>query len=78
MRFDDRPWLAAYDVGVPSEVPLPDQSYADLLQEAFRRFPRDPAYHFLGRATTFQEFQDQAYRFANMLRERGRWWRSTA
>jgi acyl-CoA synthetase (AMP-forming)/AMP-acid ligase II len=71
MHHDDRPWLAAYDPDVPPQVPLPDQSYVDLLREAFERFPERPAYHFLGRTTTFREFQNQADRFAALLRDQG-------
>ena len=71
MNGDTKPWLAAYDPDVPPEISIPDQSYVDLIQEAFRRFPQHPAYHFLGLTTTFQEFQNQACRFAQMLREEG-------
>jgi len=57
MHYDDRPWLSSYDPDVPSEIPIPDQSYSDLLQKTFNRSPEKTAYHFLGRTTTFQEFQ---------------------
>jgi long-chain acyl-CoA synthetase len=57
MHYDNRPWLSSYDPDVPSEIPIPEQSYPDLLQKTFQRFPRKTAYHFLGLTTTFQEFQ---------------------
>ena len=60
MNYDDRPWLSSYDPDVPSEIPIPDQSYPELLQETFQRFPEKTAYHFLGLTTTFREFQNRA------------------
>ena len=71
MNYDDRPWLSSYDPDVPAEIPIPDQSYPDLLQETFQRFPEKTAYHFLGLTTTFREFQNRALQFANMLRGQG-------
>ena len=71
MNYEDRPWLSSYDLDVRPEIPIPDQSYPDLLQETFQRFPEKTAYHFLGLTTTFQEFQNRALKFATMLREQG-------
>jgi long-chain acyl-CoA synthetase len=71
MNYDDRPWLSSYDADVRAEISIPDQSYPDLLQETFQRFPRKTAYHFLGLTTTFQELQNRALKFANMLRGQG-------
>jgi long-chain acyl-CoA synthetase len=71
MRYDDRPWLASYDPGIRSDIPIPYQSYPDLLQEVFKRFPEKAAYHFLGQTTTYKELQNQALKFAHMLREHG-------
>ena len=42
MNYDDRPWLSSYDPDVRPEIPIPDQSYPDLLQETFERFPDKP------------------------------------
>ena len=55
MNYDDRPWLSSYDADVRPEISIPDQSYPDLLQETFQRFPRKTAYHFLGLTTTGDE-----------------------
>jgi long-chain acyl-CoA synthetase len=71
MNYDDRPWLASYDPRIRSDIPIPHQSYADLLQEVFKRFSEKPAYHFLGLTTAYGEFQDQTSKFGNMLREQG-------
>jgi long-chain acyl-CoA synthetase len=71
MNYDDRPWLSSYDADVRPEIPIPDQSYPDLLQENFQRFPEKTAYHFLGLTTTFREFQNRALKFGQMLRGQG-------
>jgi long-chain acyl-CoA synthetase len=71
MNYEDRPWLSSYDPDVQPEIPIPDQSYPDLLQETFQRFPEKTAYHFLGLTATFLEFQNRALIFAHMLRGQG-------
>ncbi len=38
MNYDDRPWLAHYDVGVPESIDVPEISLVDLLAQSVERF----------------------------------------
>jgi long-chain acyl-CoA synthetase len=62
-----RPWLAAYDPGVPAEIELPDEPLHAALAAVAQRYPRRIAIRFLGRSITYRELDAQANRFANAL-----------
>ncbi len=63
----NRPWLAAYDPGVPAEIDLPDEPLHAALSSAAQRYPGRIAIRFLGRSITYRELDAQANRFANAL-----------
>ncbi len=63
----NRPWLAAYDPGVPAEIDLPDEPLHAALSAAAQRYPGRTAIRFLGRSITYRELDAQANRFANAL-----------
>jgi long-chain acyl-CoA synthetase len=62
-----RPWLGAYDPGVPAEIDLPDDPLHAALSATAIRFPARPAIRFFGRSITYRELDAAANRFANAL-----------
>ena len=62
-----RPWLAAYDPGVPAEIEPPDEPLHAALSAAELRFPARAAIRFFGRAVTYRQLESAANRFANAL-----------
>ena len=67
----DRPWLAHYDAGVPSEVEVPDEPLPAGLSRAAELHPDRIAIRFYGRGITYRELDALANRFANALIELG-------
>src|SRR5919204_5500280 len=67
MDHPDRPWLRAYDPGVPADIELPDEPLHAALAEAARRYPRRTAIRFFGRSISYAELDALANRFANAL-----------
>lgn len=70
-RYDERPWLRAYDPTVPVEIDPPQETYADLLRRAMTRRPAAPALYFMGRTLTFGVLDDLSARLAAFLRAKG-------
>jgi long-chain acyl-CoA synthetase len=67
MQHADRPWLAAYDPGVPADIDVPDEPLHAALSAAARRYPRRTAIRFFGRSLSYAELEALANRFANAL-----------
>ncbi len=65
--YDDRPWLKHYDEKLKPEIPIPDISYAVLLEKSFDEFADRPALYFLGVTKKYKEVDDYSCRFANFL-----------
>ncbi|APR77419.1 Acetyl-coenzyme A synthetase [Minicystis rosea] len=63
----DQPWLELYPAWVPAELPIPNVSMADLLEEAARTAPSSPAVHYFDRTISYGELDDLATRFATVL-----------
>src|ERR671933_17927 len=63
----ERPWLRAYDPGVPANIDVPDEPLHAALTGAARRYPRRTAIRFFGRSTSYAELDALANRFANAL-----------
>jgi long-chain acyl-CoA synthetase len=66
-----RPWLASYADGVPDEIPLPEGSLYDLVEESVGSYADNVALEFFGRTTTYAGMGEQILRAANGLRELG-------
>ncbi len=64
----ERPWLKAYDDGVPHTLSLPQRPLQTLLTSAARRFPFRPATIFMNRVLTYRQIDRQSNRLANALR----------
>lgn len=67
----ERPWLKAYEDGVPFTISVPDRPLQTLLTSAARRFPNRPATIFMNRALTYRQIDRQSNRLANALRGMG-------
>jgi long-chain acyl-CoA synthetase len=65
---NDRPWLANYPKGVPTEIDLNEfASIASLLENCFDRFRHRPAYSNMGRTITYGELDELSRHFASYL-----------
>jgi long-chain acyl-CoA synthetase len=62
-----KPWLSAYDAGVPAEIDIPDEPLPASLSAAAARYPNRAAIRFFGRTVTYRELDELANRFANAL-----------
>ena len=67
-----KPWLSAYPEGVPAEVNV--NAYSSLLalmQDSFKQFGDRPAFHFMGRALTYQQLDRLSQVFGAYLQSLG-------
>ena len=69
--LQDRPWLAAYAPGVPTDIDPVDETLVDLLDQAVERYGSKVATEFFGAETTYAELGEQVSRAANALRKLG-------
>ncbi len=63
----DRPWLNAYEPGVPQTITYPAQPLYAFLDRAADLFPDHAAIHFYGARMRYRFLHDAANRFANAL-----------
>jgi long-chain acyl-CoA synthetase len=64
-------WDKSYPPGVSWDAPIPTGFVPDLLAEAVRDFPEQPALEFMGRRISYHEFGDLSDRFACGLQALG-------
>jgi long-chain acyl-CoA synthetase len=67
----DRPWVKAYERGVPPTLTYPATPLQQFLSASVGRFPSRPALRFYGRPVTYRELDQAANRFANALAQFG-------
>jgi acyl-CoA synthetase (AMP-forming)/AMP-acid ligase II len=67
MPHDERPWLGSYDEDVDADLPIPDSTYVEMLEESFSDFANRAAVHLLGTTLTFRELDLHSRRFAGFL-----------
>ncbi len=67
----ERPWVAHYEDGVPSNIVLPSQPLHTMLTNAAKRHPKASAMIYYDRHVTYGELEDQSARFASSLTEMG-------
>jgi long-chain acyl-CoA synthetase len=67
----ERPWLVHYESGVPHTLDVPRLPLHRLLERAWRRFPKRPAIHFMGRTLSYSTLSGQVSRFTNALQALG-------
>jgi long-chain acyl-CoA synthetase len=64
----ERPWLRQYDKGVPHSLkPYPEKTLLDVLGEAVRVRPEEPALLFKGASLSYGELERQSSAFAAAL-----------
>ena len=65
-------WLAHYPPGVPAEIDAAQYpSLVELMESAFRKFPRQAAYTMMGRTITFAQLDEMSRAFAAYLQSLG-------
>jgi len=66
-----KPWLKAYEHGVPASINYPAVPIPQLLFDTVRRYPKSPALIYYGRTITYQQLEVLSNRLANALIELG-------
>jgi long-chain acyl-CoA synthetase len=67
MTAAERPWLKAYEEGVPENVEFEEICLPDILDRSARMFPDNMALLFQGYQVTYAELQEMVDRFATIL-----------
>lgn len=67
----ERPWLPHYNEGVPFTTAIPRVPLHHLLNSATRRFPKQTALIFEGNRIPYRRLNQEANRFAHLLRSLG-------
>lgn len=69
---EERPWLKNYPKGVPANIdPQAYPQLIDMVEEAFRKYARLPAFTCMGKELTYQQIDHLSERFGAYLRSRG-------
>ncbi len=70
--MSNRPWLAAYPQGVPSDVDVNQySSLVGLMEESFHKYAKRVAYSFMGKDVTFAQTDSLSSAFAAYLQGLG-------
>ncbi|MDO4592536.1 MAG: long-chain-fatty-acid--CoA ligase [Comamonadaceae bacterium] len=70
--MSERPWLAAYPEGVPTDIdPSKYHSLVDLMEQAFKAYAPRSAYAFMGKDVSFGDIDQQSQIFAAYLQSLG-------
>ena len=67
----DHPWIKSYPKGVRWDADLPLMPVQQLLADAVKRWPDNPAIEFMGRTLTYREFGELADRAAKGFQDLG-------
>ncbi|MEK7279773.1 MAG: AMP-binding protein, partial [Nitrospirota bacterium] len=67
MGLPERPWLKAYEDGVPHAIKYPDVSLGSILSGVADEFPDKTAIIFYGKKISYRELNSEANRLANAL-----------
>ena len=67
----DHPWIKSYPKGVRWDAELPLMPVQQLLDDAVRRWPENPAIEFMGRTLNYREFGDLVNRAAKGFQDLG-------
>jgi long-chain acyl-CoA synthetase len=71
VTYQDKPWLAHYDKGVPHTIKYKEQLLIDYLDSAARDYPQRVAFISQDYKITYAELKDMVYRFAACLTDFG-------
>ena len=69
--YQDKPWLAHYDKGVPESVNYEEVCLPELLDRSAQKFPDTMALLFQGYKVTYRELKEMVDRFAACLADFG-------
>ena len=69
--YQDRPWLALYDDGLPADIDAEYGNCLEMFQAAVGRAPDRPLVHYFGRTLTVAEVDRLSDALAVGLRELG-------
>ena len=67
----NHPWIKSYPKGVRWDAELPLMPVQNLLDDAVRRWPENPAIEFMGRTLSYREFGDLVNRAAKGFQDLG-------
>jgi long-chain acyl-CoA synthetase len=68
----DRPWLERYPQGVPADIdPGAFRSLPELLQRSFEQFAERPAFAFMGKRTSYAQWERDSAALAAWLQAQG-------
>lgn len=67
IRYEDKPWLAHYDEGVPAHINYNDITLPQLLFNAVKEYPDNTALIFQGYRVTYRQLWEMTGRFATCL-----------
>ncbi|NDI33880.1 long-chain-fatty-acid--CoA ligase [Chengkuizengella sediminis] len=65
------PWTKNYPEGIEPHLEYPSQLVSDFLKNSTEQFPNHNAIYYFGTKITYSELIKQAYKFANLLKEKG-------
>jgi hypothetical protein len=71
VAYQDKPWLAFYDKGVPATIKYKENVLTDYLEDAARDFPNKIAFISQDYKISYKDLRDMAYRFATCLADFG-------
>jgi len=71
INYNEKPWLANYENGVPSEIAYKERTLPEFLERSAERFPNNTALIFQGYKVTYKELNEMVNAFAACLRDLG-------
>jgi len=71
LRYEDKPWLASYEKGVPATMEYENICLPAILERTASQFPNNMALLFQGYQMTFRQLNDMVNRFAACLHDFG-------
>jgi len=71
IRYQEKPWLASYERGVPENIAYEDKSLPDFLRERAAQVPDATALLYQGYGMTYRRFEALVDRFAAFLAQCG-------
>ena len=71
IRYQDKPWLASYEKGVPEHLDFEEIFLSDFLERSAEQFPNNMALLFQGYKVTYRELKNMVDCFATVLADFG-------
>lgn len=71
IKYQDKPWLAHYEKGVPESVDFEEKCLPEFLERSASKFPDNMALLFQGYKVTYRELKEMVDRFATCLHDFG-------